>query len=120
MTVQNFQVDLDNDTYQALLERAQNEGKPIEQILAGLVSAYARGEVSELTTYTVQSGDTLSQIARNIYGDPYKYPLIQNANNIDNAGRIWVGQVLVIPHVAEATSAPPPPAPAPSPPPGAA
>jgi putative sterol carrier protein len=117
MTVRNFQVDLDNATYQALLEQSQNEGKPIEQILAGLVTAYARGEVSGLTTYTVQSGDTLAQIARKIYGDPYKYPLIQNANNIDNAGRIWVGQVLVIPRIVEVSPAPPPaPTPSPSPP----
>jgi putative sterol carrier protein len=116
MTVRNFRVDLDNATYQALLERSQNEGKPIEQILVGLVTAYARGETGGLTTYTVQAGDTLAQIARKIYGDPYKYPLIQNANNIDNAGRIWVGQVLVLPHIVEVSPAPPPaPTPSPSP-----
>ena len=35
MTVRNFQVALDNATYQALLERSQSEGQPVEQILAG-------------------------------------------------------------------------------------
>ena len=49
------------------------------------------------TTYTVQRGDTLGRIARKIYGDARKYPLIQQANKINNPSRIWVGQVLIIP-----------------------
>jgi LysM repeat protein len=62
------------------------------------------------STYTVKSGDTLTKIARTVYGDPYKYPLIQQANSIDSAGHIWVGQVLSIPALSEGdTPLPSPP-----------
>jgi LysM repeat protein len=53
-------------------------------------------------TYTVQPGDTLSKIARQVYSDPAKYPLIQKANNLVNPSLIHVGQVLVIPPLAGA------------------
>ncbi|MBN1994694.1 MAG: SCP2 sterol-binding domain-containing protein [Anaerolineae bacterium] len=115
MTVRKFQIEVDDATYQAMLERGQGEGKLVGQILEELITAYARGEAGKLTTYTVQAGDTLAQIARRVYGDPYKYPLIQNANNIDHTGRIWVGQVLVIPQIAAASPTPPTPTPTPSP-----
>lgn len=133
MAVRKFEVDLPEATFQVAVERARSDGKPLEQILANLLWTYARGETGAVTTYTVKRGDTLSKIAREVYGDPHKYPVIQNANNIKNPGQIWVGQVLVIPHIAgtgpatpEPETAPPPapapaptpsPAPAPSPPP---
>lgn len=49
--------------------------------------------------YTVQSGDTLSKIAREYYGDASKYPLIFEANKpmLTNPDRIYPGQVLRIP-----------------------
>lgn len=117
MTLRNFVIDLDDATHRAVLERARREGKSIEQILAGLIGAYARGEAGTLTTYTVQAGDTLARIARKVYGDQYKYPLIQSANKLDESGKIWVGQVLLIPHLAGRPPVAPSPQPAPSPPP---
>ncbi len=48
-------------------------------------------------TYRVRSGDTLRRIAQTFYGDPAKYRRIQKANQIKDAARIEVGQVLVIP-----------------------
>ena len=97
MTRQNFAVDLDEATYQAVIARATQEGKTAEQVLVELITAYAQGTTpGGFTTYTVQSGDTLSRIAQKLYGDPHQYPLIQKANNLPD-GRIWVGQVLIIP-----------------------
>ena len=45
-------------------------------------------------TYTVKKGDTLSGIAK-IYGTSWK--TLQQYNHIDNADRIYVGQVIRVP-----------------------
>lgn len=110
MSIQNFAVELNDAVYQAALDRARLEGRTLESVIAELLTTYSGGEPEQvLTTYTVQRGDTLARIARQMFGDPHKYPLIQQANNLDNPGRIWVGQVLVIPALAGK------PAPAPTP-----
>lgn len=53
----------------------------------------------ESTFYTVQSGDTLSKIAKSHYGDAGKYPAIFEANKpmLKDPDRIYPGQVLRIP-----------------------
>jgi LysM repeat protein len=50
-------------------------------------------------TYTVKSGDTLSQIARHFYGDPSAYMEIFHANQdkLNDPNKIFPGQQLVIP-----------------------
>ena len=48
-------------------------------------------------TYVVKSGDTLSKIAKEFYGDANKYMDIANANNISNPDKIDVGQEIKIP-----------------------
>jgi putative sterol carrier protein len=115
MTVRRFQLNVDDPTYAALVDRAQAEGKQVDQILEDLLESYANGQTAGFTTYTVQGADTLAQIARKVYGDPYKYPVILNANQLDPSGNIFVGQVLVIPVITPAGSAPvPAPVPVPS------
>jgi len=49
--------------------------------------------------YTVASGDTLSKIAKQFYGDTNKYPQIFEANKpmLSNPDKIYPGQVLRIP-----------------------
>lgn len=49
--------------------------------------------------YTVKSGDTLSKIAREFYGDAMKYPTIFDANKpmLSDPDKIYPGQVLRIP-----------------------
>ncbi len=49
--------------------------------------------------YTVVSGDTLSKIARQFYGNANKYPVIFEANTpmLKHPDKIYPGQVLVIP-----------------------
>ena len=51
--------------------------------------------------YTVQPGDTLSDIASRAYGLPAEHTRIMNANGITNADKIIVGQVLIIPVIPE-------------------
>ena len=50
-------------------------------------------------TYKVQSGDTLSKISRQFYGDANQYMRIfeANRNQLSDPNRIQVGQELVIP-----------------------
>jgi len=51
------------------------------------------------TMYTVKSGDSLSKIAKEVYGDPMKYPVIFEANKpmLTDPDKIYPGQVLYIP-----------------------
>lgn len=121
MAFRTIQIDIDDPVFQAALNRATAEGKAIGQVVAEYLADYARRSVpdgGQPGTYTVQRGDTLGRIAQKFYGDPHKYTLIQSANNIVDAGRIWVGQVLLIPGAAApapavptatVTTAPPPP-----------
>lgn len=50
-------------------------------------------------TYTVESGDTLSRIARRVYGNGARWRVIYEANRamLTSPDHIQVGQVLVIP-----------------------
>ena len=53
----------------------------------------------EATYYTVQSGDSLSKIAKEHYGNAMKYPAIFEANKplLSDPDKIYPGQVLRIP-----------------------
>lgn len=53
----------------------------------------------EATFYTVQKGDSLSKIAKEVYGDMMKYPTIFEANKpmLTSPELIYPGQVLRIP-----------------------
>jgi len=57
--------------------------------------------------YTVQTGDTLSGIAEDVYGDASKYTIIAKANKLPDPDLITVGQILTIPKAASASSKPP-------------
>lgn len=47
--------------------------------------------------YQIQSGDTLWDIAKAVYGDPLRWKEIAKANGIENANRIKPGQTIVLP-----------------------
>ena len=57
--------------------------------------------VVKASTYTVQSGDTLSAICRKFYGNANLYSQVANKNGIKNPNLIRVGQVLSIPDKAQ-------------------
>ncbi len=56
----------------------------------------------EATYYTVEKGDYLSKIAKKVYGDAMKYPVIFEANKpmLSDPDKIYPGQVLRIPPLA--------------------
>lgn len=49
------------------------------------------------STYTVESGDTLIDIAEEVYGDGEQWPAIAEANGLDEGNPLVVGQELEIP-----------------------
>jgi nucleoid-associated protein YgaU len=53
------------------------------------------------TFYTVKAGDNLSKIAKAVYGDANKYPVIFEANKpmLSDPDKIYPGQALRIPHL---------------------
>lgn len=53
----------------------------------------------DLTSLTVESGDTLSLIALRIYGDRKRAVDIARLNNIENPDLIFAGQALLLPQV---------------------
>lgn len=65
---------------------------PVEQVEAA----------PEKQFYQVKSGDNLSKIAKEVYGDANKYPLIFEANKpmLSHPDKIYPGQTLVIPELA--------------------
>ncbi|MBT8202374.1 MAG: peptidoglycan-binding protein LysM [Acidimicrobiia bacterium] len=62
-------------------------------------AAKAAAEQAQSKFYTVVSGDSLSKIAKEFYGDPMKYPVIFEANEpmLKDPDLIYPGQVLRIP-----------------------
>ena len=54
------------------------------------------------TTYTVQPGDSLSQISKKVYGDFSMVDTLASINKITNKDLITPGQKLIIPEVEEA------------------
>lgn len=59
----------------------------------------ATGGVKSERTYTVKSGDTLSKISKEFYGDANKYMDIfsANADKLSDPNKIQVGMELIIP-----------------------
>lgn len=81
-------------------------GTPLAAGAAALAaSASAAGADGDWTsrTYTVESGDTLSGIAKKMYGNAGKYPVIFEANRpmLSDPDKIYPGQVLRIPPLAD-------------------
>ena len=71
-----------------------------EGIAGGAGSEGAAGGAGKVSrTYIVQSGDTLSKIAKEYYGDANRYMDIYNANTdkLSDPNKIQVGQELIIP-----------------------
>lgn len=104
---EDFRVDFDGGT--ATLHGAVATQAARERVIlaAGNVHGVARVDdrltvkapAPEAKFYTVKSGDTLSKIAREYYGDAGRYPEIFEANKpmLKDPDKIYPGQVLRIP-----------------------
>jgi len=59
----------------------------------------AAGSSAQSQFYTVKSGDTLSKVSKEFYGDPNRYNAIFEANKpmLEDPDKIYPGQVLRIP-----------------------
>ena len=62
-------------------------------------SAPSASSAAESKFYTVKSGDTLSKVSKEFYGDPNRYNAIFEANKpmLEHPDKIYPGQVLRIP-----------------------
>jgi nucleoid-associated protein YgaU len=107
ISVDGLKVDVDGD--KAILRgKAANQADREKAILAagntpGIAQVEDQIDVGaaepESQYYRVKSGDSLSKIAKEFYGDPMKYPVIFEANQpmLKDPDKIYPGQVLRIP-----------------------
>lgn len=83
----------------------KSSGKPVRANLAVTFTEFLDPEDDkrqtdpELTTRIVKPRDTLSSIAAEVYRDPRRWRLIAEANNLDDARNLTVGQRLTIPKI---------------------
>lgn len=107
LEVENLEIDL-NDDVATVYGQVESQSDKERVILAvgnteGIASVDDRLSVvnpePESKFYTVQSGDSLSKIAKEFYGDAMKYPVIFEANKpmLSDPNKIYPGQVLRIP-----------------------
>lgn len=87
------------DREKAILAAGNNQG--IAQVDDRITVAKP---APESRYHRVQKGDTLSKIAKEMYGDAMKYPVIFEANQpmLKDPDKIYPGQVLRIPPLEEA------------------
>jgi len=105
--VKDLQVE-EKDGKVVLKGRAKNQAEAEKAIIAagntpGVGEVESHIEVEEQAPaavfYTVKSGDSLSKIAKEHYGDAMKYPAIFEANKpmLSDPDKIYPGQMLRIP-----------------------
>lgn len=109
--VEDLSVELDGDkvTVYGKVDSQEEKEKVVLALgnVTGIATVDDRLNVEnpkpESTFYEVQSGDSLSKIAKSHYGDPMKYPLIFEANKpmLSDPDKIYPGQVLRIPPLEE-------------------
>jgi nucleoid-associated protein YgaU len=103
----NFQVEISlggrPSTAQGTLELfefSQVNGTPLNLVVVPIVfGPFLLDPYHGFAQYTVRSGDTLSSIARQFYGDADQFPRIfeANRNQIFDPNQIFPGQVLRVP-----------------------
>lgn len=109
LPIENLDVDLEEDrvTVYGQVETQSNKEKIVLALgnVEGVATVDDRISVvapePESRFYTVQSGDSLSKISKEMYGDPMKYNAIFEANQpmLKSADLIYPGQVLRIPNL---------------------
>ena len=109
LPIENLDVDLEEDrvTVYGQVETQSNKEKIVLALgnVEGVATVDDRISVvapePESRFYTVQSGDSLSKISKEMYGDPMKYNAIFEANQpmLKSVDLIYPGQVLRIPNL---------------------
>jgi len=105
---ENINVSIEDDTAK-ITGKAHDQATREKIVLvvgntAGIAQVDDQMEVEnkepEAQFHTVESGDSLSKIAKKYYGDAMKYPAIFEANKpmLTDPDKIYPGQVLRIPH----------------------
>ncbi|WP_375203918.1 peptidoglycan-binding protein LysM [Hyphococcus sp.] len=108
--VKDLKVEEAGDGRVVLKGKAKNRAEAEKAIVAagntpgvGEVEAHIdiEDEPDQTIFYTVKSGDTLSKIAKEHYGDAMKYPVIFEANTpmLSDPDKIYPGQTLRIPSI---------------------
>lgn len=107
LTVQGLGVDLEDGTItltgtvdtQEVSEKVALTAGNLDGIESVNNQLIVENPEPEATFYTVESGDTLSKIAKEQYGNAGKYPVIFEANKpmLTDPDKIYPGQVLRIP-----------------------
>jgi len=110
LDVQGLDVAVNGDTVTVKGQAASQEAKEKAVLVAGNVHGVSKVDEQitvaqaqpESQFYTVQSGDTLSKVAKQFYHDANKYPVIFDANRpmLKDPDEIYPGQVLRIPPAA--------------------
>ena len=107
LPVQNFDVKVASEKATVTGEATNQPTR--EKVVLAVGNIDGIGEVDDQITvaeqadpakfYTVRSGDSLSKIAKNFYGDAQKYPQIFEANKpmLSHPDKIYPGQTLRIP-----------------------
>jgi len=107
LEVENLQIVI-NDDLATVGGKAASQSTREKVVLvignsAGIANVQDNMEVEikepQATFHTVEKGDTLSKIAKNVYGNAMKYPVIFEANKpmLTHPDKIYPGQVLRIP-----------------------
>lgn len=79
------------------------------------LDADARGELGEESfDHVVQSGESLSKLAKQYLGDPLSFYFLAKYNGIENPSQVHAGQLVKIPGKRPASEATPEPVPAPT------
>jgi nucleoid-associated protein YgaU len=107
--VENLEIELQGDQVTVYGHTSSQANREKIILLLGNVQGIAEVDdrisvvntEAEATFYTVESGDSLSKIAKSHYGDALKYMVIFEANQplLEDPNKIYPGQVLRIPTI---------------------
>ncbi len=107
--IKDIDVEIENDVVKVYGEAESQAAREKAILILGNMEGVASiddrisvvTQEPESTMYTVKSGDSLSKIAKEVYGDPMKYNLIFEANQpmLKDPNMIYPGQVLRVPAV---------------------
>lgn len=83
----------------AAANNPNNSDQPVADFSDVQSGSSSTAPTNQGQSYTVQSGDSLSKIAKHVYGDANKWHAIYDANRdkIKNPDLIQPGQVLTLP-----------------------